>query len=95
MGNPEQALSEFIGLVVERKMREADVSDGSRVPHGSEKHVKGAILILVLSSPSQRKLFSPLRRETRCARGLIVKPCHQPGAQPVGVLGQTALARIC
>ena len=40
MGNPGQALSEFIELVVERKMREADVSDGSRVPHGSEKHVK-------------------------------------------------------
>lgn len=40
MGDPQQALSEFIGLVVERKMREADVSDGSRVPHGSSKHVK-------------------------------------------------------
>jgi hypothetical protein len=40
MGDPRQALSEFIGLVVERKMREADVSDGSRVPHGSSKHVK-------------------------------------------------------
>jgi len=26
--------------VVERRVREADVSDGSRVPHGSSKHVK-------------------------------------------------------
>jgi len=35
-----KTLDEFIGLVVERKMREADVSDGSRVPHGSSKHIK-------------------------------------------------------
>ena len=33
-------LREFIELTVERKMREADVSDGTRVPHGSSKHVK-------------------------------------------------------
>lgn len=36
----EQALSEYIELMVERRMREADVSDGSRVPHGSSKHIK-------------------------------------------------------
>lgn len=40
MGDSKATLSEFIELVVEWKMREADVSDGSRVPHGSEKHVK-------------------------------------------------------
>lgn len=40
MGDPKQALNEFIELVVEKKMREADISDGSRVPHGSDKHVK-------------------------------------------------------
>lgn len=40
MGDPQQTLNEFIGLVIEHKMREADVSDGSRVPHGSSKHVK-------------------------------------------------------
>lgn len=40
MGSSKDTLSEFIELVVERKMREADVSDGSRVPHGSEKHIK-------------------------------------------------------
>lgn len=40
MGDSKQTLDEFIELVVERKMREADVSDGSRVPHGSSKHVK-------------------------------------------------------
>lgn len=34
------ALSEFIGLVIEAKVREADVSDGTRVPRGSTKHVK-------------------------------------------------------
>ncbi len=36
----KSTLDEFIELVVERKMREADVSDGSRVPHGSSKHIK-------------------------------------------------------
>lgn len=34
-------LQEYVELVVEaRRVREADVSDGSRVPHGSTKHVK-------------------------------------------------------
>lgn len=40
MTGETQALSEFIELVVEQKVREADVSDGSRVPHGSSKHIK-------------------------------------------------------
>lgn len=40
MGSSQDTLSEFIELVIERKMREADISDGSRVPHGSTKHVK-------------------------------------------------------
>jgi len=40
MQNPLQTLRQFVELVVERRMREADVSDGSRVPHGSKKHVK-------------------------------------------------------
>ena len=33
-------LTTFVRLVVEHKMREADVSDGTRVKHGSTKHVK-------------------------------------------------------
>jgi RNA polymerase-interacting CarD/CdnL/TRCF family regulator len=34
-------LRKFVKLVVEqRKMREADISDGSRVKHGSSKHIK-------------------------------------------------------
>ena len=36
----ETLLAQYINLVVERKMREVDVSDGSRVPHGSLKHIK-------------------------------------------------------
>lgn len=40
MVDPKAILNEFIDLVVEQKMREADISDGSRVPHGSTKHVK-------------------------------------------------------
>jgi hypothetical protein len=35
-----QILREYVELAVERRMREADVSDGSRVPHGSSKHIK-------------------------------------------------------
>ena len=37
---PLQSLLEYVDLVVEKKVREADVSDGSRVPHGSSKHIK-------------------------------------------------------
>jgi hypothetical protein len=40
MSNPLQILQEYVALAVERRMREVDVSDGSRVPHGSLKHVK-------------------------------------------------------
>jgi hypothetical protein len=37
----KRLLEEFVGLVVEAKrVREADVSDGSRVPHGSSKHIR-------------------------------------------------------
>lgn len=36
----EAQLRRFIGLVVERKMREADHSSGKKVPFGSSKHVK-------------------------------------------------------
>ena len=32
-------LREFVGLVVEARVREADVSDGSRVKYGSAKHI--------------------------------------------------------
>lgn len=35
------ALSAYVRLIIsEQRVREADVSDGSRVPHGSSKHVK-------------------------------------------------------
>ena len=33
-------LAEYLNLVIERMTREADVSDGSRVPRGSLKHIK-------------------------------------------------------
>jgi hypothetical protein len=35
----ESLLETYVGLVVERKVREADISDGSRVKHGSRKHI--------------------------------------------------------
>src|SRR6516162_8427664 len=44
---------------------------------GSEHHVKGAILVLVLPSQSQRKLGLSSRRERICAHGLIGKPWRQ------------------
>jgi|SRR5581483_560345 len=40
MPSPKKTLKEFVELVVERKVREADVSDGSRVKHGSTKHIR-------------------------------------------------------
>jgi hypothetical protein len=40
MGQDNRQLREYVQLVVERRVREADVSDGSRVPHGSSKHVR-------------------------------------------------------
>jgi hypothetical protein len=36
----KETLVEYIQLVAEARMREADVSDGTRVPHGSTKHIK-------------------------------------------------------
>lgn len=32
-------LKEFVRLVVEARLREVQVSDGSTVPHGSKKHI--------------------------------------------------------
>jgi hypothetical protein len=58
MSNPLQALKEYVDLVVERKMREADVSDGSRVPHGSSKHIKdleSRIKSLIMWRDKQRR----------------------------------------
>lgn len=36
----KELLKEYVDLLVEKRMREADVSDGSRVKHGSKKHIK-------------------------------------------------------
>jgi hypothetical protein len=43
----------------------------------TEEHVQGAILVLVLPSPSQRKLFLTSSLENRCTGGLIGKPCRR------------------
>lgn len=51
-------LREYVELVVERRMREADVSDGSKVPHGSPQHVKDLetrIASLVMWRDKQKK----------------------------------------
>jgi hypothetical protein len=37
----EESIKEFVvEVILEKRIREVDVSDGSRVPHGSEKHIK-------------------------------------------------------
>lgn len=33
-------LKEFVELVVEKRAREADISDGSKVRHGSHRHIR-------------------------------------------------------
>jgi hypothetical protein len=40
MPSPKETLREFVELVVEKKVREADLSDGSRSKHGSRKHIR-------------------------------------------------------
>jgi hypothetical protein len=40
MPSPQQTLVEYVVLVVEKKVREADLSDGSRARHGSSKHIR-------------------------------------------------------
>src|SRR5690242_10261316 len=40
MMEKRDSLTTYISLVIEARMREVDVSDGSRVPHGSTKHIK-------------------------------------------------------
>ena len=36
----EQLLSEYARLLVEARIREVEVSDGSKVKHGSSKHIR-------------------------------------------------------
>lgn len=53
-----ESLREYVELVVERRMREADVSDGSKVPHGSAQHIKDLetrIASLVMWRDKQKK----------------------------------------
>lgn len=83
----ESILSEFIGLVVERKIREADVTDG-RVPFGSKAHIadlERRINDLVPWRDRQRKgsearanykrLIARLRDELKSAKRAAEKGC--------------------
>ena len=49
---------------------------------GSEDHIKGVILVLVLSSRSQRKLGLTSRPERRCGCGSILKTRRQTIRKP-------------
>ena len=86
MNDPLLALREFVELVVERRMREADVSDGSRVPHGSAKHLKdleSRIASLTMWRDKQRRgtearanysrLISRLKAELASARKVAIQ----------------------
>lgn len=82
-----EAIEELVELVVEeKKIREVDVSDGSRVPHGSSKHVKDLekrISDLTMWRDQQRKgsearanysrLINRLKGELRSARNAAAK----------------------
>src|SRR6516225_8786890 len=74
-------LDEMIELCVAEI--ESNCGDSECFQLSSEKPVKGAILKLVLSSRSERKLSLTSRRERRCASGLIgrqtdSRPCLYP-----------------
>lgn len=40
MKNLKTILNEYISLILEKKIKEADVSDGSKVPFGSQEHIQ-------------------------------------------------------
>jgi hypothetical protein len=75
---PSQICAEIGGEI------ESNCGVSERFHLSSEKHVKDAILVLVLSSWSPRRLLPFSRREKRCARGLIGKPCRQTDFTPRG-----------
>ena len=39
MKEPEQVLLEYVQLILEKKIREADISDGQKAKWGSRKHI--------------------------------------------------------
>ena len=86
MKDLKRILNEFVELVIEKKMREADVSDGSRVLHGSDKHIKDLetrIADLTMWRNKQRRgsearanysrLISRLRNELASAKRVNAK----------------------
>lgn len=40
MAKAETLIKSYVDLILERRMREADVSDGGKVPFGSSKHIR-------------------------------------------------------
>jgi len=40
MSDPLKVLKEFVDLAIEGKIREVDVSDGTKTKHGSRRHIK-------------------------------------------------------
>ena len=82
----QNLLKEYLELVIEKVTREADVSDGTRVPHGSTKHIKdleGRITNLVMWRDKQKRgsearanysrLISRLKGELISARRALDK----------------------
>ena len=83
----KESIKEFVSeVILEKKIRETDISDGSRVPHGSAKHVKdleSRIASLTQWRDKQRRgtearanysrLISRLRGELASARRYAAK----------------------
>ena len=84
----EKIVNAILDEMIELCVAEIESNCGGSEPFqlSSEKHIKGAILVLVLPSRSERKLCLTSRRERKCARGLIGKPCSQTDSRhSVGV----------
>jgi len=80
----EKVVNAIFVEMVEALRRGDRVDCGGSEPFqvSSEKHARGAILVLVLSSRSERKLCLTSRLERKCGRGLIAKRSRQTDSPP-------------
>jgi hypothetical protein len=91
----EESIKEFVvEVMLEKKIREVDISDGSKVPHGSKKHINDLeVRIADLSRwrdklrrgsearANYSRLISRLRGELSSARRQAAKNVKQKKAE--------------
>src|SRR6516162_2464400 len=70
----EKVVNAILDEMIEALRRGSNCGGSEPFQLSSEKHARGAIHALVLSSRSQRKLILSSRRERRYARGLMRTP---------------------